>query len=204
MLEKVKNHIIRNYKEYVIIVVFFVVGIFCGVFLINKSQENQVNELRQYLETFINQLKNTSNLNYMQILKTSLLDEVYLTIAIWFFATTVVGVPIVFGLVAYRGFCLGYTISALILCMGFNKGFPLVLVTLVLQNIIFIPLLIGLAASGFKFYKSIVKDRRRENIKISFIRHTIFSAIILIGLCLSSVIEVFISTNLLKLISVYF
>ena len=94
--------------------------------------------------------------------------------------------------------------AAFLLCMGFNKGFPLVLVTLVLQNIIFIPLLIGLAASGFKFYKSIVKDRRRENIKISFIRHTIFSAIILIGLCLSSVIEVFISTNLLKLISVYF
>ena len=133
-----------------------------------------------------------------------MLDKLYLTIAIWFFGTTIIGIPIVFGLVAYRGFCLGYTISAIISFMGFTKGFTFVLVTLLLQNILFIPFLIGLAVSGFKFYKSIIRDRQKENIKISFIRHTIFSILMFGGLCASSFIEVFVSTNLLKLVSVYF
>lgn len=140
----------------------------------------------------------------MQILKTTIIDKIYLTIAIWFFGTTVIGIPIVFGIVAYRGFCLGYTISAIISCMGFTKGFTFIIITLLFQNIIFIPLLIALAVSGFKFYKSIIKDRRKENIKISFTRHTIFSILILIGLSVSSLIEVFISTNLLKNVSTYF
>lgn len=83
--------------------------------------------------------------------------------------------------------------------MGFTKGFTFIIITLLFQNIIFIPLLIALAVSGFKFYKSIIKDRRKENIKISFTRHTIFSILILIGLSVSSLIEVFISTNLLKM-----
>ena len=59
---------------------------------------------------FVNQLKETPNINQMQILKTTIIDKIYLTIAIWFFGTTVIGIPIVFGIVAYRGFCLGYTI----------------------------------------------------------------------------------------------
>ncbi len=49
--------------------------------------------------------------------------------------------------------------------MGFTKGFTFIIITLLFQNIIFIPLLIALAVSGFKFYKSIIKDRRKENIK---------------------------------------
>ena len=200
----IKENIKQNYKEYLISLIFFVGGIFLGVFFINQTAENQIKEVHQYLGDFINQLKETPNINQMQILKTTIIDKIYLTIAIWFFGTTVIGIPIVFGIVAYRGFCLGYTISAIISFMGFTKGFTFILITLLLQNIIFITLLIALAVSGFKFYKSIIKDRRKENIKISFTRHTVFSILILIGLSVSSLIEVFISTNLLKNVSTYF
>ena len=34
-----------------------------------------------------------------------------LAIILWFFGTTVIGLPIVFGIILYRGFCLGYTIA---------------------------------------------------------------------------------------------
>lgn len=204
LLEFIKEHIKQNYKEYMVILIFFVVGIFLGVFFINHTEESLITEVHQYLGDFINEVKDVSDINQTNILKSTLLDKLYLTIAIWFFGTTIIGIPIVFGLVAYRGFCLGYTISAIISFMGFTKGFTFVLVTLLLQNILFIPFLIGLAVSGFKFYKSIIRDRQKENIKISFIRHTIFSILMFGGLCASSFIEVFVSTNLLKLVSVYF
>lgn len=204
LMDIIKKHIIQNYKEYMIIMIFFIIGIFLGVFFINQIKDEQRAEIHQYLSKFINNMKNTTDIDETAVLKSSIYDKIWLTIAIWFFGTTIIGIPIVFGLVIYRGFCLGYTISTVISLMGFTKGFSFILVTLVLQNIILIPALIGLAVSGFKFYKSIIKDRRKETIKIAFVRHTIFSSFMLGGLLISSLIEVFASTNLLKMTIQYF
>ena len=204
LMDIIKKHIIQNYKEYMIIMIFFIIGIFLGVFFINQIKDEQRAEIHQYLSEFINNMKNTTDIDETAVLKSSIYDKIWLTIAIWFFGTTIIGIPIVFGLVIYRGFCLGYTISTVISLMGFTKGFSFILVTLVLQNIILIPALIGLAVSGFKFYKSIIKDRRKETIKLAFVRHTIFSSFMLGGLLISSLIEVFASTNLLKMTIQYF
>lgn len=50
-----------------------------------------------------------------------------------------------------------------------------------------------------KLYKSIVKNKRKENIKLEITRHTIFCAFILILLGVSAFIEVYVSTNLLQI-----
>lgn len=76
--------------------------------------------------------------------------------------------------------------------------------SLLLQNLIFVPSLIAIGVSGFKLYKSIVKNRKKENIKIEILRHTIFSIIMVLGLCISGGIEIFVSTNILKKIIKYF
>jgi len=56
----------------------------------------------------------------------------------------------VFGIVSYRGFCLGYTISVSILIMGMSKGLAFILTSIFLQNLIFIPALLGLSVSRNK------------------------------------------------------
>ena len=114
------------------------------------------------------------------------------------------GIPIVFGLVLYRGFCLGYTISVCITIMGLSKGILFVIILLLLQNIIFIPAILALVVSGFKLYKSIIKDRNKENVKVEVVRHTVFSFIMLLILVVSCVIEIFLSTNILKGVIKYF
>ena len=88
--------------------------------------------------------------------------------------------------------------------MGMGKGLSFILITLLPQNIIFIPCIIGIGVSGFKLYKSIVKDRNKDNIKVEVLRHTIFSSIMLLVLCIASVIEILISTNMLKNFIKYF
>ena len=75
---------------------------------------------------------------------------------------------------------------------------------LLVQNILFIPAIIAIAVSGFKLYKSIVKDKNKENIKIEILRHTIFLLFMLIVLCVASFAEILISTNLLKNFIKYF
>ena len=171
---------------------------------INNTQEAQISEITSYLNNFIEKLKNTEELSNIRLIKTAIIQNIVLATTLWFFGTTVIGIPIVFGIILYRGFCLGYTISAIIAIMGMGKGILFMLIALLLQNIIFIPGIIAIGVSGFKLYKSIVKDRNKDNIKVEVLRHTIFSSIMLLVLCIASVIEILISTNMLKNFIKYF
>lgn len=60
-----------------------------------------------------------------------------------------------------------------------------------------------LAVSGIGVYKSIMKDRRKENIKLVIIKHTIISLITTLCLVIASVIETYISTNILAIVIKY-
>ena len=204
LLNTIKEHVINNAKEYIIVSLIFIIGIFLGVMFINNIQEGQKTEITSYMNNFIEKLKETPNLDNIELLKVSIWQNVIFALLLWFFGTTVIGIPIVFGLILYRGFCLGYTISVCITIMGLSKGILFTLITLLLQNIILIPAILALAVSGFKLYKSIVKDKRRENVKLEIIRHTIFSLVMLIILIISSLVEIFISTNILKGVIKYF
>ncbi len=204
ILDVIKDHIGNNKKEYVIVVLLFVIGIFLGVFFVNNMEDMQKTEVTTYLNNFIEKMKNIESLNQIQLFKNSVGQSILLAVILWFFGTTVIGIPVVFGIVLYRGFCLGYTISICITIMGLSKGILFILILLLLQNILFIPAILALAVSGFKLYKSIIKDRNKENIKIEVIRHTIFSFIMLLVLILSSMIEIFVSTNIMKALIKYF
>lgn len=204
IIKLIKEHVSNNSKEYIIVTLIFVIGIFLGVLFINNIQESQRNEISSYINNFTDKMKNTEDIKSIELLKVSVKQNLLLALTIWFFGTTVIGIPIVFGITLYRGFCLGYTISACISVMGLSKGLAFVIISLVLQNILFIPALLALSVSGFKLYKSIIKDNRKENIKIEIIRHTIFSLIMILILIVSSIIEVFVSVNSLKYLIKYF
>lgn len=54
-----------------------------------------------------------------------------------------------------------------------------------------------------KLYQAIMKDKRRETIKLEITRHTIFSCLLLIGLEIAAFIEVYVSSNLLAICAKY-
>ena len=141
------QHIINNSKEYILLTLIFLIGIFLGVMYINNSQETQRGEITSYLNNFIDKLKNTEKLESAEILKTTIIENIILAITLWFFGTTVIGIPVVFGIILYRGFCLGYSISSIILTIGIGKGIIFVLISLLLQNIMFIPAIIAIGVS---------------------------------------------------------
>ncbi len=204
LLEMLKEHVKNNKKEYMIVALLFVIGIFLGVLFINHVQEGQKTEITEYFNTFTEKMRSMETINSMALLKNSMGQNIILAIVLWFFGTTVIGLPVVFGIVLYRGFCLGYTIAVCVTIMGLPQGLWFVLILLLLQNILFIPAMLALAVSGFKLYKSIIKDRNKENIKIEVVRHTVFSFLMLLVLMLASVVEIFLSTNILKGLIKYF
>ena len=199
----IKDFILRNIhdnlKSYLIVIILFIIGIVAGVIFINNTNETQGAEIQGYINNFISSLKQDYHIDKMELLKSSLWDNFILIISMWFIGSTVIGIPIVFGIVIFRGFCIGYAVSSAIAVLGVQKGIIFLLTTMFLQNIIFIPVIICMAVSCIRLYKSIMKDKRRENIKLEIIRHTLVSIILFIVLVLATLIEVYISTNLLML-----
>ena len=199
-LHKIKfiilEHINNNLKDYLFLSLFFIVGIIFGVIFINKMDGIKHEQSSQYINGIITSLKHDYKIDNLNLLKTSIMENIKLTIILWFAGSTVIGMPFIYGITCYKGFCIGYTSSTIIGALGIQKGCVFLATSLLFQNIIFIPCMLMLGVSGLKMYRSIIKDRRRENIKIELYRHTVFCLFSLCGLIFSSFIETYISSNL--------
>ena len=197
------EHINNNLKDYILLVLFFLTGIIFGVIFINNSDNSGKEQIINYINEIIILLKGEYQINSSSLLKSSILENLKFTIILWFAGSTVIGMPFIYGVICYRGFCIGYTASSVIGVLGIKKGIIFLITSMLIQNIIFIPCMLALGVSGLKLYRSIIKNKRKENIKLEIYRHTVFSAIMLIGLIISSIAETYISSNLFTYIINY-
>ena len=196
----IKEHIENNLKQYFIISVLFIIGVLIGVMVVNNVQLQIKEQIGTTITSFINNLNDENyQIDYIGLLKNVITNHILFTILLWFLGCSVIGIPIVYILIVYRGFSLGYTISSIILVLGIGRGIIFSLATLLLQNLLIIPAIIAIAVSGTRLYSSIMKNKRIENIKIEIIRHTIFCLLMLAVLMVSSVVEVYASGFLTKL-----
>lgn len=196
--EFVIGHIRINIVEYIVMIIMLLIGIILGTMYINKTDINQGQEISNYITDFINDMQNGSTIDLSSLFKTSVYNNLVIIILLWISGLTVIGMPIVYLIVSIKGFCIGYTISAFIATLGIPEGIKLVLSTMLLQNIIIIPSILVLAVSGIKLYKAIMKDRRKENIKIEILRYTIIAFFIGIINIIASLIETYVSTNIFR------
>ena len=197
-----KQEISQNLKSYIIITIIFLIGIFLGTLFVN--QINSKEEISKYITTYIDETKSIEKIDYFTELQQDIKENILLAILLWFAGTTIIGIPIVLALIIFRGFCLGYTIASSVYVLGKIKGIIFVLITIFLQNLVFIPVIIILGVSSIKLYKSIIKDKRKENIKISIIKHSVLSLAMLALLILSSVIKIEISYRMIVNLIKYF
>ena len=164
----ISNHIYNNLKQYIIVSVLLVIGIVIGVMVVNNTKIDMKEEIKTVITTFIECLKTEYQIDSMNLLKNIIGNHIIFAFLLWFLGCTVIGIPIVYILITYKGFSLGYTISMVIYTLGIGKGILFNLITMFLQNLIIIPTILALAVSGMKLYSSIMKDKRRENIKSTF------------------------------------
>lgn len=120
--EKLYYHIENNLKEYCIISIIFIIGILAGVLFINNISENQKIEITSYISTFVTNLKDNYYINEIELLIESAKRNTLLATFLWFMSSTIVGIFIVYLTICFRGFCLGYTISSIILSFGTREG----------------------------------------------------------------------------------
>ena len=88
--ETIKNNIINNKKEYIIVTLILIIGIFLGVLFVNNINEAQKTEVTDYLNNFIEKMKSIESLDNISLFKTSVIQNVLFAIILWFFGTTVI------------------------------------------------------------------------------------------------------------------
>lgn len=119
--EVIFSHIENNIKEYLVVTIIFLIGIVIGVIFINNTSENQSSEITGYITSFTQELKDNKDINSLLLLKDSIKKNVVLAIFLWFMGSTVIGISMVYLIICFRGFCLGYTISSIILSFGLRE-----------------------------------------------------------------------------------
>ena len=90
--ETIKQHIINNKREYIIVSLFFIIGIFFGVLFVNNIKEEQKEQIGTYVNDYITKMKDTDNINNIDVLESSIKQNLLITLVIWFFGTTVIRV----------------------------------------------------------------------------------------------------------------
>ena len=202
--DTLKNYVKNNYKEYLLVCILFLIGIFVGVMIINNCKDTQLTEITTYIKDFITKYKEIENINISSLIIDGIKKNLLFAIILWLAGTTVIGMLVVLIMILLRGVILGFTISSITSTLGFFKGTVFTLTSILLQNLLYIPAILTIGVSSIKLYKSIIKDKRRENIKIEIIRHTIISFFMVILIVISIFIESFISIKILKNIIKYF
>ncbi len=204
---KIKNiiveYIAQNIKTYIVLTIIFFIGLILGIIFVNNTKEAQSDQISTYINNFIDSIKENYQISKPKLLINSIKGNLYITIILWFLGSTVIGMPLIYLVIGYKGYCIGYTISSIIATIGTGKGILFIIATVLFQNIIYIPAVLTLAVSGIKLYKLIMEDRRRENIKMQILKHTIFSLFIFIILIMASLVETYISGSLTTVLLKY-
>ena len=116
------KHINTNARDYLILSIFFVIGVMAGVILINNSDAQSKAEISGYINSFIETINNEGYvIDKTKLIQVSIIENIKLVAIIWFAGSTVIGIPLIYIITSYKGFCMGYTISAIISSLGIGK-----------------------------------------------------------------------------------
>ena len=97
---------------------FFIIGVFIGILIINNYDEDKIQTITSYIEEFLHKFKNIEGINTKELIGETIKNNLIFAIMIWTAGTTIIGIPIVILLIIYRGICFGFTIGAISLTLG--------------------------------------------------------------------------------------
>lgn len=141
------NYLQKNRKIFLIIIITFFVGMILGIFFINHTSEEEILNINAYVNSLKENIEKENSINRVVLLLQSIKQNSIFILIIWLLGCTIIGSSLVYFAILYKGFSLGYTISAIIASLGSKSGTVFVFSSLLLQNIIFLPAIFILAES---------------------------------------------------------
>lgn len=203
MKELIEKHFQQNLRCYFLLAGVLLLGILVGTLFVNNQNEEQKNEINIYLASFINELKQNNNINYMSLLKDSAKRNLEFIALVVILGFSVWGEISGFSLIGYKGFCLGYSIASAIAILGVGKGLVFALSLIIFGEILFIPAFFCITILSIKTYRKLI-SRNYEDKRVLIIRYVICLLIDIALVISSSLLKTYISSNLFLMLVKYF
>lgn len=193
VLEKVKgmgrreNEKNNDFKIYFVVCIMYLIGIVIGAIyfriIINDTKLKE-NIFKQY--TLIEE---TQKLPKIDILTESTLKNIKTILVFWVIGVSAIGSPFLVLLCSYKGFMVAFTISTILMNMGFLDGNIYVFKEMFLYTLFSVFGIIILTVSSLKVSVNIFKNKKDTRLEI--IRHSIITLISTVFFICSILIETF-------------
>ena len=190
----------ENKITFLWVLLFFLVGIVLGSYTVYYMSDFNRVEITTYFNNFLEFLGGNS-VSYTSILVDSIKSILPMVAIIVLLGYTAVGTPIILMMDLAKGYVIGFTFSLIVSMLG-SKGVMLVLSGLMLQNLIFIPIIMLISVfairhSVTKLKMGVSRDRVKLDVSRAYLNFQgLLSLIIISGI----LIETYISPNLIRLV----
>ena len=190
----------ENKITFLWVLLFFLVGIVLGSYTVYYMSDFNRVEITNYFNNFLEFLGGNS-VSYTSILVDSVKSILPMVVIIVLLGYTAVGTPIILMMDLAKGYVIGFTFSLIVSMLG-SKGVMLVLSGLMLQNLIFIPIImlisvLAIRHSVTKLKMGVSRDRVKLDVSRAYLNFQgLLSLIIISGI----LIETYISPNLIRLV----
>jgi stage II sporulation protein M len=204
--------ILEYFKEnlgiYILVSIFFLLGISSGAFLIKCMQESRLIELNKTVSHFMTGLNNAGSnlLEPVPLLKISLQKNGRFLFIVWLLGFLRLGfLPALFYLVM-KGLALGFTVGFLVKRSAL-KGVVFSLAAVLPHNFLLIPAYLIATAVSSTYSLLKFKNRfvgRKQDSNHFFLQYSFFMSIIFIVMLMGVLVEAYITPVFIKLVSPLF
>ena len=190
----------ENKITFLWVLLFFLVGIVLGSYTVYYMSDFNRVEITTYFNNFLEFLGGNS-VAYTSILVDSIKSILPMVVIIVLLGYTAVGTPIILMMDLAKGYVIGFTFSLIVSMLG-SKGVMLVLSGLMLQKLIFSPIImlisvLAIRHSVTKLKMGVSRDRVKLDVSRAYLNFQgLLSLIIISGI----LIETYISPNLIRLV----
>jgi len=186
----------RNWALCLVVVAVIAAGMFAGIWSARGLHREQVAEMDAYIRGLFSYPAGFQ-IDSGAVLRTSVVNNLMLFGAVYLAGLSVIGIPVMLGLVFVRGFALGFAACILVGDRGW-QGTVLAAAALLPQNLILIPAIVIAAVASLSF--SLLLIRRgfdpRVNIWSNLVRYTAMTGVCLAIAAGAGLIEAYLSPYL--------
>lgn len=185
-----------------IVLIMFCLGLSFGLYTVKYMGQADKNDLINYFTSFAKSLEE-NQINYGSLLIEVMKKNLIIILPIFLLGLTFFGGPVILIIDLLKGFILGYTFSFMATLFQ-GKGFGLAIISIIPQNLIYIPCIIGLSIIGLSmstenFKRKFFKKNKGDS---PFSEGTLKKlAIIAILFIVGMFVETYISPILMKFVA---
>ncbi|TEB17493.1 Stage II sporulation protein M [Pelotomaculum sp. FP] len=197
------NSLRYSWPAYLIVVGVFACGIITGAMGVKGIPFEQAQELKTYLDQFLQQA-GMMEVDNTGVLRDVMYNDLVLILEVYLLGLTVIGIPVMLGIIFTRGFVLGYCVAFLTNSKSL-QGMALTCAAILPQNIILVPALLMGGVASLCFALLLVK-RFYNSKTVIWPSFVIYSGLMCLVLAVSAgagLVEVYLTPLLVKLTAAY-